>query len=77
MLENSPTNTSEIIDAIQKARSEITDLFEVAIGSSENWPVYRSRVLRVFGQRGLEGKITDILNNSQNWNGPCDGKQKS
>lgn len=61
MKEPLTTNENEIIRAIRKARGETTDLLELAVGTSDQWPTYRARILRIFGDRGLEATVQRII----------------
>ena len=51
----------QLVQAIRKARGETIDLLELVVGKSHQWPALRSRVLRIFGDRGLEAKAICLL----------------
>ena len=51
-----------IINEIGLCRSRILDDCELELGDTPRWSPLRSRILKVFGQRGLEGKVREILN---------------
>lgn len=60
----------KLVQAIRKARGETIDLLELVLGQSPQWPSLRSRVLRIFGDRGLEATAISLLENcSTNGNG--------
>lgn len=42
-------------------RSDVMDLVEQHLGTSKEWIIIRSRLLRHLGDRGLMGKINRIL----------------
>lgn len=49
-----------VVDALMQAgitRGQVLDMLEQAIGNSPEWPYVRSRVLGIFGSRGLQGKL--------------------
>lgn len=68
MNEDTQKKQDDIIREIRKARGETTDLLELAVGASDQWPTYRARILRIFGDRGLEGCIQSILKTIPNHN---------
>ena len=47
----------EIINEIRKARKQTLDVVEMAIGGKENWSLVRKQILKIFGNKGLEGNI--------------------
>lgn len=49
------------LDAVSSCRGGVMDTFELELGDSPNWGAIRARLLRVFGDRGLAGRITEIL----------------
>lgn len=61
---------NQLAQAIRKARGETIDLLELVLGQSPQWPSLRSRVLRIFGDRGLEATAISLLENcTANGNG--------
>ena len=44
-------------------RKRVLDIAEEHLSCSENWKVIRSRLLRLFGNRGFGHDIQQILNN--------------
>lgn len=48
-----PSKTT-LTKAIKETRKELLDLLEIAIGESPQWPLVRSRILQIFGRKGLE-----------------------
>lgn len=53
-----------LMEAISRARAAILDTFELELGEASNWRTLRARVLRIFGERGLEGQIRAITSAS-------------
>lgn len=64
------TKEFQLVLAVRKARGETIDLLELVLGKSEQWPALRSRILRIFGDRGLEGSVVSLVEKcDSNWNG--------
>ena len=60
----------EIQRAIGFCRGHILDSCELEIGGQPNWRFFRSRILKLLGESGLEGNIAEILNASGlDWDG--------
>jgi len=57
---NSEVLKQEILSAVANCRSETLDLFEILATENPKWEVFRSRLLRFFGDSpaGLSGKVT-------------------
>lgn len=53
----------DVADAIGLYRGLLVDAIEADCGSSDSWRYLRSRVLKLLGPRGLEGRILGILTN--------------
>lgn len=51
----------EILEAIELCRSHVLDTCQFELGESQNWPALRTRLLRAFGDRGLEARIRGIF----------------
>lgn len=51
----------EILDEVSRCRSRVLDDCELELGDSPRWKPLRARLLKVFGERGLEGKIVEIF----------------
>ena len=51
-----------ILDVIDQYRSMILDPIEQEVGKSPNWPYLRGRLLKALGDRGIVGRIKEILN---------------
>ena len=51
----------QLVQAIRKARGETIYLLELVVGKSPQWTTLRSRVLRIFGDRGLEATAISLL----------------
>ncbi|OGQ04173.1 MAG: hypothetical protein A2W61_07985 [Deltaproteobacteria bacterium RIFCSPLOWO2_01_44_7] len=62
-MENSSVNFKwqQIQEAIHLCRSFVLDSIELEVGDKPNWKYLRSRLLRAFGDRGLENRIQQIL----------------
>lgn len=52
----------QVIEAISFYRSMILDVVEIQIGDTPCWQSTRGKFLRALGDRGLEGRIREILN---------------
>ena len=53
--------TQKIIEEIRRSRGFTLDVVELVLGDSPEWKMVRSRLLRVFGERGLEQRVVQIL----------------
>jgi hypothetical protein len=53
---------NEILYEVAHCRTRVMDDCEIELGSSPGWKFFRSRLLKIFGERGLEGKISEIVN---------------
>lgn len=53
--------TQKIIEEIRRSRGFTLDVVELVIGDSPEWKMVRSRLLKIFGERGLEQKILEIM----------------
>ena len=51
-----------LLDVVDQYRSMIIDPIEQELGGSANWPYLRSRLLKALGDRGLAGRIREIIN---------------
>lgn len=51
-----------IMDVVDQYRSMIIDPIEQEMGHSPNWKYIRSRLLKALGDRGLSGRIREVLN---------------
>ena len=51
-----------MLDAVSSCRAGVLDTFELELGEHPNWKFIRARLLRAFGDRGLAGRIVEILN---------------
>ena len=47
--------------AIEDCRSRTLDSVEQEVAQSERWPILRSKILKFFGERGLTGRVQEIL----------------
>jgi hypothetical protein len=45
----------------QRCMARVLDDCELEMGDSPRWKFLRSRLLKIFGERGLEGKIDEIM----------------
>lgn len=53
----------EILETLDYYRGMALDAVEQEFGDSQSWPVVRSRLLKVFGDRGLANRIRSIMQN--------------
>jgi hypothetical protein len=51
-----------LMDVLDQYRSMIIDPVEQELGNSPNWQYLRSRLLKALGDRGLAGRIREVLN---------------
>jgi hypothetical protein len=51
----------ELLEAIGLYRGFILDSVEQELSDSPRWTYLRSRLLKCFGDRGLEGRIKEII----------------
>ncbi|MES2802582.1 MAG: hypothetical protein V4654_08840 [Bdellovibrionota bacterium] len=54
---------TETVEEIQRCMARVLDDCELEIGDSTRWKLLRSRLLKNFGDRGLTGKVREILTN--------------
>lgn len=52
----------DLLDAVDSCRAGIMDTIHLELCDAPNWKFIRARLLRCFGDRGLSGRITEILN---------------
>lgn len=50
-----------LLDVVDQYRSMILDPVEQAVGDSQEWKYLRSRILKAMGDRGLAGRIREVL----------------
>jgi hypothetical protein len=50
-----------VLDAVRTCQAGVLDTLEMELGDSSNWKLIRSRLLRSFGDRGLAGRVIEIL----------------
>ncbi|MGZ3775208.1 MAG: hypothetical protein ACXVCY_15050 [Pseudobdellovibrionaceae bacterium] len=60
-MQNCQKQLENIIEEVSRCRSRVMDDCEIEFGDSLRWNLFRSRLLRIFGERGLEGKIIEIM----------------
>jgi hypothetical protein len=53
-----------ILNEVRICMARVMDDCELEMGESPRWKFLRSRLLKMFGDRGLEGKINQIICNS-------------
>lgn len=51
----------QILTAIDFYRSLILDSCEAELSESKSWRFIRARILKAFGDKGLSGRVTSIL----------------
>lgn len=52
---------SEVMEEIDLCQSLVMDASELILGESKEWPFYRSRTLKTFGDRGLRGRVREKI----------------
>ena len=52
---------SRLLEVVDQYRSMILDPIQQELGNSPNWRFLRSRLLKALGDRGLVGRIREIL----------------
>lgn len=52
---------SEVMEEIDLCQSLVMDASELILGDSKEWPFYRSRTLKTFGDRGLRGRVREKI----------------
>ena len=52
---------NRLLEALDQYRSIIIDPVEQELGETENWRYLRSRLLKALGDRGLAGRMRDII----------------
>ncbi len=52
---------TQILEVIDFYRGIVLDSVEQEVGSSDNWTFVRSRLLKALGDRGLVGRVRQIL----------------
>lgn len=57
----------EILEIISLTRGHILDTLEIEIGETRSWKSIRSRILKIMGDRGLEGKILKLLSKNHSF----------
>lgn len=51
----------QIIDVVDQYRSMILDPVEQEMGDSPSWKYVRSRLLKALGDRGLAGRLLEVI----------------
>ncbi len=51
----------DLLSVVDQYRSFIIDPIEQELGKSKNWNYIRSRLLKALGDRGLAGRIREVL----------------
>lgn len=51
----------KLLDVVDFYRGIILDTVEQELSSNSNWQFVRSRILKALGDRGLAGRISEIL----------------
>ncbi len=49
------------LEAVALCRSQVMSDCEFEFGDSPRWKQMRTRLLRIFGHRGLEGRVHEII----------------
>ncbi|MGE3758338.1 MAG: hypothetical protein AB7H97_11310 [Pseudobdellovibrionaceae bacterium] len=53
--------SKKIIEEIRRSRGFTLDIVELVLGDSPEWKMVRSRLLKIFGERGLEQRVLQIF----------------
>ena len=51
----------QLLEVVDFYRGLILDIVEQELGCTDNWTFVRSRLLKTLGDRGLVGKIKELL----------------
>ncbi len=51
-----------LLESLDFYRGLVLDSVEQELGGTEKWPYLRGRLLKALGDRGLAGRIREILN---------------
>lgn len=62
LIEKRESLKNRLLMAVDQYRSMIIDPVEFELGDSHAWKPLRSRLLKALGDRGLSGKICEIVN---------------
>jgi hypothetical protein len=52
-----------LLEVIDFYRGMILDMTEQELAGTDNWSFLRSRLLKAMGDRGLVGRVREVLNN--------------
>jgi hypothetical protein len=55
----------ELLDEARHCMARVMDDCELELGDSPRWKFLRSRLLKIFGERGLQGRILEIMSSSE------------
>lgn len=53
--------TQRLLEEVARCRTKVLDDCELELGETPRWKFFRRRLLKIFGHRGLEGKISEIM----------------
>jgi hypothetical protein len=56
----------QLLELAASCRSQTLSICELGMGSSPQWKFIRNRLLNIFGERGLQGKILEIMGSESN-----------
>jgi hypothetical protein len=59
--ENHNDRLERVIEVVDFYRGMVLDIAEHELGTADSWHFVRGRLLKALGDRGLTGKIRDIL----------------
>lgn len=62
---------AQLIETIGFYRGLVLDAVEPDLRDNPNWKYVRARLLKIFGERGLEHRIREIMKPSTAANGPA------
>lgn len=57
---------SQVLESISYFGGLTLDVFEAQMGHTKEWPFIRSRLLKIFGDRGLKGRVSEIFDSQKN-----------
>lgn len=52
---------NSLLNAVDHCRGLVVDSVEFEFGDDPRWPPLRSRILKAFGDRGLELRVKEIM----------------
>jgi hypothetical protein len=65
-MKHEPEILRQLLEVVSFYKGIVLDSVEQACGEDTNWTYIRSRLLKAFGDRGMEGRIREIINTELN-----------